>query len=80
MDKENFIRIRNHTNAVEQAANKGYASGIRVDLLLAIRRAAVRDLADIEAWKACERHSIRTSWRSNSAVQRESTQLRRTRR
>lgn len=46
-----------------------------MDLLPAIRKAAVRDLADIEAWKAREQHQIRSTWRSNSAIQRGSRQL-----
>jgi hypothetical protein len=49
-----------------------------MDLLPAIRKAAIRDLADYEAWKAREMHQIRTDWRSNSAVQRQSRQLQRT--
>jgi hypothetical protein len=50
-----------------------------MDLLPAIRKATIRDLADYEAWKAREQYQMRTTWRLNSAVQRESTQLRRSR-
>ena len=50
MDPEYFKRIRNHTNAVEQAANKGYATGKRMQLLLAIEKAAAQDLNDCNKW------------------------------
>lgn len=78
MDDTFFKRIRNHTNAVEQAGSKSNAAGIRQDLLIALRTSAIRDRADINNWHSLETQGVRSTWRSNSAIQRESKQIRRT--
>lgn len=72
-----WCRLRATSNAVEQAANKGYAYGIRMSLLPAIIKASTTDLADCNLWDARESTGVRHQWRSGSATQRESRDLRR---
>lgn len=70
MDTNFFQSIRRHTNAVEVAANKGYATGKRLELLIAINKARIRDLADIDIWKARSQLGIQHSWNAGGNIQR----------
>lgn len=69
MSKEAWEKLESHSNAAEQAGQKGYKTGKHVSILEATRNAHQMDLQDMKEFEAWSKFGIRHNYRTPNGLE-----------
>ncbi|KAF2690355.1 hypothetical protein K458DRAFT_289569, partial [Lentithecium fluviatile CBS 122367] len=68
LSKQDWNTLESHSNAAEQAGQKGYRSGQRLSLHAAVSASRKMDLQDIKEYDAFDKYGIRHAHRAASTI------------